>query len=244
VLPAPRALLLDFGGVIVGSTRPESEEVLPQVVRRVKALIGELLTEEEIASELRRADAERHRFRAETRQEVGHERLWREFVADLWPDDARDKVAAHATELTYAWSYRPSWTLVEGMGELLDFTVGAGLPVVVVSNTRCGQAHRDALERLGLTGAFAHQVYSDELGYCKPHPQMILGAAQALWLPAASCWMVGDQRKDIECARAAGAGAAIQMGERPGTGDADPDAAVADGHELLKLVRTALGQPA
>jgi HAD superfamily hydrolase (TIGR01549 family) len=231
-------LLLDFGGVIVESARPESEELIPRVAERVKGLIGDLLTEEEIASELLRADRLRDRIRAETQRELSHERLWRELVADLWPEDAREKVVQRATELTYAWSYRPSWTLVEGITELLEYTLSVGLPVVVVSNTRCGQAHRDALERFGLTGAFAYQIYSDELGYCKPSPEMIWAAAQALWLPSAACWMVGDQQKDIECARGAGAGAAILMGGRPRTGE-DPDATVVDGHKLLKLVKSA-----
>ena len=213
--------------------------MIPQVVKGVKGLIGELLSEEEIASELARAQQLRLEFRSRTGQEVGHEQLWREFVADLWPEDARKKVVAHATALTYAWANRPSWTLIDGVVELLEFTLSIGLPVTVVSNTRCGQAHRDCLERLGLIGAFAHQIYSDELGYCKPHPEMIRAAAQALWLPPSSCWMVGDKRKDVQCARQAGAGAAILMGERPDAADADPDATVADGHELLKLLKSA-----
>jgi len=211
--------------------------VIPQVVKRVEGLIGGLLSEEEIASELARAQQLRLEFRASTGQELTHERLWREFVADLWPEDAREKVVAHATELTYAWANRPSWTVIEGMSELLEYTLGSGLPVAVVSNTRCGQAHRDCLERLGLTGAFAHQIYSDELGVCKPNPEMIRVAAQALWEAPKDCWMVGDKRKDVECARQAGAGAAILMGDRPDAADADPDATVADGHELLKLLK-------
>jgi N-acetyl-D-muramate 6-phosphate phosphatase len=237
VLPAPRALLLDFGGVIVQSARPEAEEVIPQLAKRVRRLIGGLLTVEEVASELARADQLRLEFRASTGQEVTHEKLWREFVADLWPRDVREKVVAHATELTYAWADRPSWTMVDGIAELLEFTLGSGLPVAVVSNTRCGQAHRDCLERLGLTGAFAHQIYSDELGVCKPNPEMIRAAAQALWEAPKACWMVGDKRKDVECARQAGAGAAILMGDRPDAAEADPDARVADGHELLKLLK-------
>lgn len=241
VLPAPSALLLDFGGVIVESARSEAEECLPQVIKGVKGLIGGLLTEDEIASELARAQQLRLEFRASTRREPGHEQLWREFVADLWPEDAREKVVAHATELTYAWANRPSWTAIDGIAELLEFTLGSGIPVAVVSNTRCGQAHRDCLERLGFTGAFAHQIYSDELGVCKPNPEMIHAAAQALWLPPSKCWMVGDKRKDVECSREAGAGAAILMGSRADAADSDPDATVADGHELLKLLKSATG---
>jgi phosphoglycolate phosphatase-like HAD superfamily hydrolase len=69
---------------------------------------------------------------------------------------------------------------------------------------------------------------------------MIRVAAQALWETPAACWMVGDKHKDVECARQAGAGAVILMGDRPDTADSDPDARVADGHELLKVVKKAV----
>lgn len=232
----PRALLLDFGGVIVDSPHDEPEPAVTRVVARVKELIGGLLTEEEIASELKRADVLRDEMRAKSHIEVGHEKLWGELVADLWPDDAREKVVAHAGELTYLWALRPRWRLVDGIWELLDHTVGTGLPVAVVSNTRCGQAHREALDRFGLTGAFAVQIYSDEIGFCKPHPELIRAAARELDVPVSTCWMVGDQpAKDIACARRAGAGGAILMGDRPAAGE-EPDARVANGHELLALL--------
>ncbi|WP_117210316.1 HAD family hydrolase [Allorhizocola rhizosphaerae] len=236
MLPAPRALLLDFGGVIVDSPRTPDDELLPRVVNRVKELIGGLLSAEEIAAELRRADALRDQLRDSSHDhvEVSAQKLWGELVADLWPEDAREKLLAHADELTYLWAYRPSWRVVDGMYELFDYTLGEGLPVVVVSNTRSGQAHRDKLERLGLTPAFAAQIYSDELGVCKPHPEMIWTAARFLDEPVTRCWMVGDQGKDIECARKAGTGAAILLG--PG-GAEEADATVANGHELLRLLR-------
>lgn len=236
MLPSPRALLLDFGGVIVDSPPDATDLMLARVVGRVKELIGGLLSEEEITSELKRADVLRDELRGASHEEVGHERLWGELVADLWPDEARVKVVAHADELSYLWASRPGWRIVEGMWELLDYTVGKGLPVAVVSNTRCGQAHREALDRLGLTGAFTVQIYSDEIGFCKPHPELIWAATRELDLPASACWMVGDQPlKDIACARRAGAGAVL-MGDRAVAGH-EPDATVAHGHELLALVR-------
>ena len=70
--------------------------------------------------------------------------------------------------------------------------------------------------------------------------EMIRVAAQALWEAPSACWMVGDKRKDVECARLAGAGAAILMGDRADAADSDPDVKVADGHELLKLLKEAV----
>jgi HAD superfamily hydrolase (TIGR01549 family) len=235
MLPAPRALLLDYGGVIVDSPEDFADEVMPSLVGRVHRLIGGVLTLDEIWAELRRADKVRDEIRdAEGHVEPSHTRLWGELVADLWPEPAREAVVAHADELTYLWAYRPSWSLVPGIAAVLEFTLGQGMPVVVVSNTRSGQAHRDALERLGVGYAFAAQIYSDEVGVCKPHPEMIRAAARAADVPVEACWMVGDQvNRDIACARAAGAGGAILMAGEP---NPDADWTVVDGHRLLALL--------
>jgi HAD superfamily hydrolase (TIGR01549 family) len=235
MLPPPRALLLDFGGVIVDSPRDFADEVMPSLVARVHRLIAGALSQDEVWAELIRADKLRDELRDnEEHLELSHVRLWGELVADLWPDPAREAVVAHADELTYLWAYRPSWTIVPGIPELLEFTLGRGLPVTVVSNTRSGQAHRDALERLGVGTAFAAQIYSDEIGVCKPHPEMIRAAARAVDLPVSACWMVGDQvSRDIACARAAGTGGAILMAPQP---NPDADWTVVDGHRLLALL--------
>jgi HAD superfamily hydrolase (TIGR01549 family) len=235
MLPAPRALLLDFGGVIVDSPRDFADEIMPSLVGRVHRLIGGVLTEDEVWAELRRADKLRDEIREGAEHpEPSHTRMWGELVADLWPQPAREAVVAHAEELDYLWAYRPSWTVVAGIPALLEWTLGNGLPVAVVSNTRSGQAHRDALERLGVGSAVAAQIYSDEIGVCKPHPEMIRAAARALDVPVSACWMVGDQvEKDIACARAAGTAGAILMAHEP---HPDADWAVADGTRLLALL--------
>jgi N-acetyl-D-muramate 6-phosphate phosphatase len=244
VLPAPRALLLDFGGVIVESTRSDAD--LTTLVRRVHSLIRGALSEEEIITDLKRADAQRSldRNASVDHVEIKHEQLWGQYVAESWPAEARATVIYHATDLSRLWARRPGWRLREGIIELLDYTLGAGLLVAVVSNTRSGQAHREALDALGVSPAFAAQFYSDEVGVAKPHPEMIWAAARELSVPTASCWFVGDQvAKDIVCARRAGAGAAILMpsDDREQSDAETPDVIVADGTELLALVREHLG---
>lgn len=239
MLPRPRALLLDFGGVIVTSDRGHSAEVLPKLAGRVRQLIGGVLTVAEIESELQRAGQLRDELRKESAEcvEISPERFWGELVADLWPAPAREAVVAHAADLTYDYCYRRSWRLVDGMSDLLDYTLQSGLPVAVVSNTASGQAHRVGLEHLGVGGAFALQVYSDELGRYKPHPDMIFAATRELYVAPSDCWMVGDTvHRDIECSRRAGVGAAILMAPAPHD---DADATVLNGHELLKLLRSA-----
>jgi FMN phosphatase YigB (HAD superfamily) len=229
-------LLLDFGGTVVISDRGHSQDVLPRLAQRVHRLINGVLTLEEVEAELKRADELRDELRREESEclELTHERLWGSLVADLWPDAALEAVVAHAAELTYEWTYRRTWRPVDGMPEVLDYTLQTGLPVAIISNTACGQAFRDALELLGLGGAFAVQIYSDELGRYKPHPEMVWAATRDLDVPTGACWMVGDTvHRDIEVGRRAGVGAAILMSAAP---DSSADATVLNGHELLKLL--------
>ncbi|MEV0271010.1 MAG: HAD family hydrolase [Hamadaea sp.] len=236
----PRALLLDFGGVVAEAVDDTADAGFPT---RVFELIGRSLPLERIVADLAAAEAARDEWRAVPENpELTHIQLWAEFVAKDWPEQPREIVVGWADELTSAWARR-NWAVVEGMTELLEYTVGRGLPVAIVSNTRSGQAYREFLERAGLTGAFAAQIYSDEAGVFKPNPQMIRAATLTLDVPADQCWFVGDSlSRDIECGRRAGVGAAILRPSRSWTNDrwqAEPDAVVADGHELLKLLKRA-----
>jgi HAD superfamily hydrolase (TIGR01549 family) len=257
----PHALLLDFGGVLV--EYDDEPDQLDPVVQRVTYLIAGLVPAEQVRANLLSADAERTRMRdaSTEHRELTHKQLW-QMVTDGWPEDARDIVMYDATELTRLWAYRASWKLRPGIQELLEYTLGTGMPVAVVSNTRSGAAHRQILEEFGLAGAFSAQIYSDELGWCKPHPKMVLAACEQLEVQPADCWLVGDEiATDIQCGRDAGVGATILMRTGPtedggplaaaaaaanGAAPADaapngpvptPDAVVPDGHVLLALVK-------
>jgi FMN phosphatase YigB (HAD superfamily) len=237
----PRALLLDFGGVIAETADDTSDPGLPE---RVHHLIGGALPFDRINADLAAAEIARDEWRRDAdRPELTHAQLWGDFVARTWPPQARETVVAWASDLTYAWAKR-RWQVVDGIPELLDYTLGRGLPVAVVSNTRNGQAYRDYLDSAGLTGAFAAQVYSDEAGVFKPHPEMIYLAVRAIDVPTFQCWFVGDSlSRDIECGRRAGVGAAILRPSHSWASDrwqVEPDAVVADGHELLKLLKRSL----
>jgi FMN phosphatase YigB (HAD superfamily) len=69
-------------------------------------------------------------------------------------------------------------------------------------------------------------------------------AARALSVDPADCWYVGDNYdRDVVCGRRAGVGGTILMrpaGRRDPAARPQPDAEVADGLELLDLLRTAL----
>ncbi|WP_027347055.1 HAD family hydrolase [Hamadaea tsunoensis] len=237
----PHALLLDFGGVLAEKT---DRTVDPGLYEWVHQVTGGVLGTERIKADMAAANKARNEWRENAENpELSHEQLWRDFVAKDWPEPAREAAVAYASEFTYAWE-NARFRLVDGMAEVLEWALGRGLPVAVVSNTRCGKVFRDFLDEAGLTGALPVQIYSDEAGVFKPHPEMIFAAARALNVSPARCWFVGDSlHRDIECGRRAGVAAAVLRPSRYRDNeqwDIEPDAVVTDGHELLKLLKDAL----
>ncbi|SCL60269.1 haloacid dehalogenase superfamily, subfamily IA, variant 1 with third motif having Dx(3-4)D or Dx(3-4)E [Micromonospora citrea] len=246
MLRTPRALLLDFGGVLADA--PPQPPAPPGLVRRLAALVDGAVPDEQIARDL----VEGARAYALWRDDVGrtgdpvelpHGQVWADFVTRTWPRAAREAVEREATPLAYAWTWRDGWAVRPGISEALRHAADAGLPMAVVSNTLCGAAHRDFLAGAGLSGLFAAEFYSDEAGPRKPNPQLALLAAGAVGVPVGDCWFVGDSvHRDVVCARRAGTGAAILMRsprtdrEAPLRG-VEPDARIEDGHGLLALLR-------
>ncbi|MEH0841896.1 HAD family hydrolase [Micromonospora sp. CPCC 205711] len=253
MLRPPRALLLDFGGVLVDA--PPQPPAPPELVQRVSQLVDGAVSREQIARDI----GEGARAYALWRDDVGkaaqpvelsHAQVWADFVTRSWPQEARDAVEREATPLAYAWTWRQQWAVRPGIPEALHAAADAGLPMAVVSNTLSGAAHRDYLAAAGLSGLLAAEFYSDEAGPRKPNPELAHMAARCLGVPIGDCWFVGDSlKRDIVCARRAGAGAAILM-RSPRTDresalpHVEPDARIEDGHGLLALLRQAWGTAA
>lgn len=248
MLPKPRALLLDFGGVIAdGPDQPGWREELVAAVNEVLAAAGVTPLPPEAILRPLAADLRDERFwLAEAPVQPDPRTLWGEIVAADWPPAARAAALPHATILSRRYieaRHAAGWQLRTGMAELLADATARGLPVVVVSNTLHGATHRGFLERSGIAGRFAAQFYSDEEGVRKPNPELARRAAAAVGVPAAECWFVGDTlSRDVLVARRAGVGAAILMPslrvERPPhPKGVAPDATVADPVELHALLR-------
>ncbi|MFC4068109.1 HAD family hydrolase [Actinoplanes subglobosus] len=235
----PEAVLLDFGGVLADAPFRADP---PELVLRLYNLTGGALSPGRIQQSLSDGAAAYARWRDEDwPDELPHLAVWERFVIHGWPPLAQARVRGSVARLSYDWAWRDGWALRPGIPEFLAACAGRGIPLAVVSNTLCGAAHRDYLAKTGVGRLFAAQVYSDEAGVRKPNPQMIWNATDALGISPAGCWFVGDsRRRDIACARRADIGAAILMpsGREDSGGDqAEPDATVADGFELLDLVR-------
>ncbi|MBQ1027937.1 HAD family hydrolase [Micromonospora sp. C95] len=246
MLRSPRAFLLDFGGVLADA--PRQPPAPPDVVRRLSDMVGREVSAEQIAADLTAGGQVYARWRDDAGRstepvELPHTRVWADFVTRTWPEPARAAVEAAATQLAYAWAWRPEWQVRPGIPEALRAAAEAGLPMAVVSNALCGAAHRDFLAAAGLSDLFVAEFYSDEVGLRKPNPRLAWLAADAAGVPIGDCWFVGDSvHRDVACARRAGAGAAILMrsprtDREPSRPDLRPDVRIEDGHGLLALLR-------
>lgn len=253
-LRRPRALLLDFGGVIVETAKVPGWEAA--LAARVAEMLGQAgapaLRPARIEADIAAgALADKHWKNAMSRlfapRELGQEEFWSDFVAADWPVAARVAVTRRARELCEAMGHlRSRRALRPGLIRLLDACDRESVPVGIVSNALAGQVHLDFLVEHELRQRFAVEIHSDAVRIRKPNPEMIRLATHALGIEPAEAWYVGDNfDRDVLCGRRAGAGGVILM-EAGGTYDKPyaldglaPDAVVADPIGLLALFETA-----
>ncbi|MFC8304500.1 HAD family hydrolase [Specibacter sp. NPDC057265] len=214
----PLGLLLDFGGVIVNSSKPEQWQemvtdavldlVAPGLLPPRERVLADI-TAGAVAAGLWRNAMSRPRHPLELDQ---HSYVM-DFIAADWPQRARDAIGEHIAAVCYLISStKEHRTLRDGIGELLAWCTEVGLPVAIVSNSMCGQVHRDYLSAAELSGHFVAELYSDELGLRKPNPDFLKLGAQALGLDVGDCWYVGDHLdRDVLCGVRAGMGANVLM---------------------------------
>ena len=251
-LTMPHGLLVDFGGVLVQTaTRAGWQGVLARHVQDALVEAGAAstaLTVADIERDIREGGKADSRWKnAMSRPfapaELTYEEFWEGFVAGDWPVAARSYVRDNARELCRVMGEaKQERTTRSGFIEVLDAADAASIPVVIVSNTLMGQVHRDYVTRHDLTGRFAEQIYSDEVGVRKPNPEMIHLGAKAIGETAARCWYIGDNfDRDVLCGVRAGIGGNILM-EAKSTYDlpydlpVKADAIVADPWGLRELL--------
>lgn len=259
-LDAPKALLLDFGGVVADVSRVTGWEMhLARTVRdrlTANGIPPEPVSLTAIESDIRAGcTADSHWKNAMSRPyappELTYQEFWGDFVSADWPQAARKVVVSEAHELCRLMGHMRSNRQIRiGLIDLLDKADAANISVGIVSNALCGQVHVEFLEQHGLTGRFAVTIHSDAAHVRKPNPEMILLATRQLAVNASDAWYVGDNfDRDVLCGARAGIGGNILM-EAAQTYDMPydlsllPDAIVADPIELLALLSTALGEAA
>lgn len=114
-----------------------------------------------------------------------------------------------------------------------------GVPMAVATTKPTYRA-RKQVEAVGLAPHFAWVQGTDEGMAAKPAPDVVHQAARGLGLSATSTWMIGDTRRDVEAARAAGA-LAIAVAYTPEAkqhaGTFGADFVIGSVGELLELLR-------
>jgi N-acetyl-D-muramate 6-phosphate phosphatase len=130
--------------------------------------------------------------------------------------------------------------LFPGIGELLDAIEGRGLRWGIVTN-KAERLARLLLEQLGMSARAACIIGGDSTPNLKPHPGPLLAACGVIGEEARACIYVGDDRRDIEAARAAGMRpVAVDWGyhhpEQGGPGTWRADGVIARPQELTALL--------
>ena len=256
-LPTPRVLLLDFGGVVVStaSRATWASELAARILGRA-APLRPAITAAQVEDSLRAGRTALSLWKnAASRRLEPRELSPAEIVADFLladlPGPVRRALAldaagilAEMAPLVADHHVRP------GVPELLALCRERGIPLAIVSNAHSGRAHREILAGHGLAEHFGVQVYSDEIGIRKPHPDMIRRAAEALGATPAEAWYVGDTLdRDVAAGRRAGVGAVVITRDRrtdhpPFPVAAAPDLVLETPAELLAPLRAALDAPA
>ena len=256
-LTTPKALLLDFGGVIATTVSvPGWEESIALKVIDLLSSAG--LNPPELSRIVADIQAGRvadshwknsmSRFRAP--KELTYEEFWCEFVACDWEEATRDVLREHASNLCLEMGrVRQKRELRPGIVELLEYCTAHNIPVAIASNALSGEVHREFLAAHDLSHFFVAECYSDELAVRKPNPALLEAAAQACDVPIGECWYVGDTLdRDVVAGQRAGIGASVTMevftvGKPlyPSLTWLNPDVTVADPHALLSLLQTQIG---
>jgi 2-phosphoglycolate phosphatase len=130
----------------------------------------------------------------------------------------------------------------DGVAELIEALRARGLRWGVVTNksVRFTGPLTRSMPLFATAGAI---ISGDTTPYAKPHPEPLLEAARQLGVPAASCFYVGDDERDILAGRAAGMGTVAAtygyMGEQAEVARWDADAAISSPLEFLQLLKEA-----
>jgi phosphoglycolate phosphatase len=181
LLPLPRAVLFDLDGTLA-DTAPD-----------LAAAVNKMLSDRqrpEVAFERLRPMAS-----AGARGLIG-------IAFELTPADEGYDALRVEFLANYAAKIAEHTRLFDGTTALLANLEAAGITWGIVTNKP--ELYTDALlPKIGLQHA-ACVVSGDTTPHAKPHPEPLFEAARRINIPAADCWYVGDDLRDIQAGKAAG----------------------------------------
>jgi len=136
-------------------------------------------------------------------------------------------------------------TLIQGAVETLKYFRGEGHKLGLVSNTIFpGRFHLIELKRFGLFPYLDSILFSSEVGYKKPHPQIFLQCLENLGIEPEEAFFIGDKLiEDIGGAKNVGMRGILKYKEgRDYSASIVPDGMVQNLAELPPLVRKMSGE--
>lgn len=240
-----QAVFFDMGGTIetFGYTRAlrlETTAVIQQ--KLLDANIDLHLSNEGLYDVICRGLERYKRWSIQSLEELPPYRVWVEYIlAEQLVD--KEKLAAIAEDLAflietrfYHRAMRPE------MPAVLQAIKQLGLKIGLISNVNSRGQVPTNLNQYGIIDYFHPIVLSSEYGRRKPDPAIFHYAARLANVPTSQCIYIGDRvARDIEGARRAGFGLAIQIKHNFDHGEDDtgsrPDAIITDMTELLDIIR-------
>jgi phosphoglycolate phosphatase len=181
-LPPPRAVLFDLDGTLIDSA--------PDLVIAVEALCRELGAPPPEAARVREVVSAGGRAMLRRGLPGADETMIDQFLPRFL-----DIYSANMTVHT---------RLYDGMGDVLEGFESQGIAWGVVTN-KPGWLTRPLLEQMGLHARCAAIVTGDCLSVRKPDPAPVLRACELAGVEAFATAFVGDDLRDVQAGRAAGA---------------------------------------
>jgi sugar-phosphatase len=129
-------------------------------------------------------------------------------------EESRLQAAIERKNQHYERAIREDLRLVPGAVDFVEAAALAGHQLAIVS----GALRREitlVLEASGLTPHFAEIVSAEDVTACKPDPQGLNRARQALGVPAGRCVVIEDSLPGLSAARAAGMRCAMLSTSHP-----------------------------
>jgi HAD superfamily hydrolase (TIGR01549 family) len=252
-MTAPRAILFDFGGVLVEVRKRDAgyRELAQEIHDLIERSSGTVLEKERIEADMRKA-AQRYsvwkneQYRLEKPAEITHREFWEDYVASGWSVEARSAVVAHAAPLCERFEeVTMDREPLPGAEELLKLLAERQIRTACVSNALAGACSRRLVRSYGFEQLLGIQIYSDEIGIRKPNPDILVLALRSLGVHPQEAWYIGDKLdRDILTARRAGLSRAILMLSEetyasPPPVKVEPDLVVQNPRELTELVEKA-----
>jgi len=151
----------------------------------------------------------------------------------ILPDHPEFKPLREAFLEHYAAEICVDTRLFPGMEELLAAIEARGLRWGIVTNKSTSLTHL-LVAALGLEARAACVVCGDTTPHLKPHPASLLHAAKQLALAPQDCVYLGDDKRDVDAARAAGMrSVAVQWGYGKNLADWQAGAIIARPLDLI-----------